>query len=201
MEAQRGGTTIPRKTDFMLFTPNLPGHVDPGYSPLFLPEIGATYTCACAECHAHRMQLGTRRIVALAPFDGLSDETKDLVRRVVRIKRCKPIVSVLEEWAPSLASAGRAPEAAKKKAADAPPTPHLDAAEAWLAKVLATKTTAGLKKLEVELDAFDIFDLMDEDADRWEELARSICDHRNTFPHGTKQHDVLQQMNDFLTST
>lgn len=189
------------QTDFMLFEPNLPGHVDPRDSPLFLPELGGFYTCVCAECNAHRMQLGTRRITALAPFDGLSAETQDLVRKVLRIKRCKPIVSVLEEWAPSLASTGRAPAAAKKKASQGPPTPHLDAAEAWLAKVLAAKTTAGLQRLAVELDAFDNFQLMDEDAERWQELSRSICDHRNTFPHGTKQHGILQEMNDILSST
>ena len=53
----------------------------------------------------------------------------------------------------------------------------------------------------VELEAFEITDLMDEDSDRWQELDRSICDHRNTFPYGTKQHDILQEMSDFLTST
>lgn len=176
--------------DFLLVSPDLPGH--PAY-------------CSCAECGAFRVQGATRRIVALAPFDALSNETKELVKKVMGFKRSQALLPILAEWAPSLASpAAKGAKGAKpkpSKAATTPPTPQLDRAEAWLVKLQAAKTPAALKKLEAELDTIESTDLIDEDATRWEELIQSVTDHRDTFAHGTKQNETLQRMVDALSST
>jgi hypothetical protein len=168
---------------FVVVQPDLPGH--------------AAF-CDCAACEAFRVDLATRRVVALRPFESLSADTKLLVEKVMRLKRTKPILPILEQWAPSLVKQG---PPAKPKDPKAPPTPHLDRAEAWLARVQATKTTAGLKKLQKELATIENTDLMDEDGDRWSELIRCVTDHRNTFPASSAQYEVLGCMIDELSST
>jgi hypothetical protein len=111
-------------------------------------------------------------------------------------KRAAPMLDILTAWAPKASVPASKPRATKMG-----PSPALDRADAWFARVKKATAPAQLKKLAGELDKLDIDAMILEDSARWEQLVRDLTERRDDFGDKPSHQRLLQSMVDTLSST
>ena len=114
-----------------------------------------------------------------------------------------PLAPILRAWAAKSGTGSAIPsvDAKRERPTGGPVTPCLDKVEKLLAELVSATTPKNLRPLQKKFDELEPTDLIDEDAERWQELLERLTSCRNNFAFGTKEHEIVQSIYDAMSST